>query len=387
MDNQNPMNGGMPQGQGQYGGQNTPPQNQNGNPQSSVVVQPGLDNLENVQTQSVVESAREEAEKELEQVRAYNEALVRQQKAQENATKAKKTSVTIFGVIIFIVLLGVIAWLVVNAIILAQGPAGPGKDSEVIDPAQLAEIDGYKCTTTNCAKVVDLPDGRIIIRDTAYYIYDLEEKEATLTSIEEKDYHAITPFYWGDRLLAELDPESDASALYSITENRALTSYNFDTIYRDINDDVYKNQTSIKGSYIIVKGSGNYRMINVATGTEVVRGTNKVYKYGNFFFGYENGNEVRAYNSSGRQIKIAYAKEDFYVKDGKYLVFIDKDGSYEIYDGISEDDIDEGALYDYLWDIDEEVMRATLNRNNTFYHISKNQQTLTTSAKKHTIEV
>ena len=250
MDNQNPMNGGMPQGQGQYGGQNTPPQNQNGDPQSSVVVQPGLDNLENVQTQSVVESAREEAEKELEQVRAYNEALVRQQKAQENATKAKKTSVTIFGVIIFIVLLGVIAWLVVNAIILAQGPAGPGKDSEVIDPAQLAEIDGYKCTTTNCAKVVDLPDGRIIIRDTAYYIYDLEEKEATLTSIEEKDYHAITPFYWGDRLLAELDPESDASALYSITENRALTSYNFDTIYRDINDDVYKNQTSIKGSYI-----------------------------------------------------------------------------------------------------------------------------------------
>ena len=267
MDNQNPMNGGMPQGQGQYGGQNTP--------------QPGLDTLENVQTQSVVESAREEAEKELEQVRAYNEALVRQQKAQENATKAKRTSVTIFGVIIFIVLLGVIAWLVVNAIILAQGPAGPGKDSEVIDPAQLAEIDGYKCTTTNCAKVVDLPDGRIIIRDTAYYIYDLEEKEATLTSIEEKDYHAITPFYWGDRLLAELDPESDASALYSITENRALTSYNFDTIYRDINDDVYKNQTSIKGSYIIVKGSGNYRMINVATGTEVVRGTNKVYKYGN----------------------------------------------------------------------------------------------------------
>ena len=372
MDNQNPTNGGMPQGQGQNGGQNTPPQNQNSNPQSNVVVQPGLDNLENVQTQSVVESAREEAEKELEQVRAYNEALVRQQKAQENATKAKKTSVAIFGIIIAIILVGVIGWIVVNSIILAQAPAGPGEGPEVVDPTKLAEIDGYKCTTTDCAKVVDLPDGRIIIRDTAYYIYDLEEKEATLTSIEEKDYHAITPFYWGDRLLAELDPESDASALYSITENRSLTGYNFDTIYRDINDDVYKNQTSIKGSYIIVKGSGNYRMINVATGAEVVRGSNKVYKYGNFFFGYENSNEVRAYNSYGRQIKIAYAKEDFYVKDGKYLVYVEEDGSYEIYDGISEDDIDEGALYDYLWNIDEGVMRATLNRNNTFYHISKN---------------
>jgi len=221
MDNQNPIqNGGMPQNA-------TPPQDQNNynqpQPSNNVVVmpdgspnptaQPSTDpNLVNVQTQSIVKSAREEAEQELAQVKAYNDEMLRRERAAEGVNTAKRTGLLIFGIILGVAVVGVIIWLVVSAIIFAQHPVDPTDLPPEEDPAKLGEVDGYKCKTANCEKVVDLPDGRIIIRDTSYYIYDLEEKVATLTTIENRDYHAITPFYWGKRLLAELDPESDSSA-------------------------------------------------------------------------------------------------------------------------------------------------------------------------------
>ena len=53
-----------------------------------VVVHPN--NFENVQSQSMVESARETANEELAQIKAYNDAILRQEKAQENKNKAKQ---------------------------------------------------------------------------------------------------------------------------------------------------------------------------------------------------------------------------------------------------------------------------------------------------------
>ena len=372
MDNQFPMNGGMPQNP-------TPPSELDPTRpgESSVIVQPGENgtvdnpnsNLENIQTQSVVESAREEAEHELAQVKAYNEAMMHQQRAAETATKAKRTGLTIFGIIVGILLFGVIAWLVINSIILAQNPAKPGEKPGPDDPTQLAVIDGYKCTTTNCSKVVDLPDGRIIIRDTDFYIYDLEEKEAVMTSIENKDYHAITPFYWGDRLLAELDPESDSSALYNITNNYAVTGYDYDTIYNDINNDVYKNQKHVLGNYIIVHGSGSYRFIDLSSGGEVIRAAEKVFTHGKYFFGFEAGDEIRAYTMSGTQIAAAKSGEKFYLK-GDELVHLNEKDAFEVYNAAGEKQ-KKGGCYDVIRKIPRKELRARLEKDSSYYKILK----------------
>ena len=377
MDNQNPMtNGGMPQNA-------TPPQDQtnyNQAPMSSnVVVQPGTPdippenaqdpNIVNVQTQSIVESAREEAEKELEQVKADNDEMLRRERAAEAANTAKRTGLTIFGIILGIAVVVITIWLVVNSVILAQGPADPGEKPPEADPDELSVIDGYKCTTTNCEKVVDLPDGRIIIRDTNYYIYDLEEREAILTTIENRDYHAITPFYWGERLLAELDPESDPSAIYNISENHATTGYNYDAIYHDIEDEVYKDQKHVLGKMIIVKGSGSYRFIDLTTGSEIVRGSNKVFTHGNFYFGYEAGNEIRAYTSTGKQFKAAKENERFYVKD-KYVVYLNDKDSFEVYDEQGAKMGPKDNLCTTLRKINRKTLRSTLDKDNSYYNIN-----------------
>ena len=372
MDNQFPMNGGTPQ-------YPTPPSEPDPTrpDENSVVVQPDENggannpnsNLENIQTQSVVESAREEAEHELEQMKAYSEAMMHQQHAQETAAKAKRTGATIFGIIVGIILLGVVAWLIINAVILAQNPAKPGEKPGEDDPAQLAVIDGYKCTTTNCSKVVDLPDGRIIIRDTDYYIYDLEEREATMTSIENKDYHAITPFYWGDRLLAELDPESDPSAIYNITNNYAVTGFEYDTIYSDIKDDVYKNQTHVLGNLIIVHGSGSYRFIDLSGGGEVIRAAEKVFTHGKYYFGFEVNDEIRAYTLSGTQIKAAKSGEKFYLK-GDELVYLNEKDAFEVYNPSGEKQ-KKGGCYDVLRKINRKSLRATIEKDSSYYKILK----------------
>lgn len=377
MDNQNPMmNGGMPQSA-------TPPQDQGNNiqpqPSNNVVVmpsdepnvpaQPSTDpNLVNVQTQSIVKSAREEAEQELAQVKAYNDEMLRRERAAEGVNTAKRTGVIIFGVILAIAVVVAAVWLIVNSVILAQRPADPTELPPEEDPTELGVVDGYKCKTTNCEKVVDLPDGRIIIRDTSYYIYDLEEKTATLTTIEDHDYHAITPFYWGKRLLAELDPESDPSAIYNITENYAVTGYNYDTIYRDIEDDVYKNQKQIIDKLIIVKGSGSYRFIDLATGSEIIRATEKVFTHGNFYFGYEANNEIRAYTSSGTQFKVVKSNELMFLKND-YAIFLSDKDSFEVYNSAGEKMNTKDSMYQEIRKISRKVLRDTLNKDKSYYKI------------------
>ena len=154
-----------------------------------VVVHPN--NFENVQSQSMVESARETANEELAQIKAYNDAILRQEKAQENKNKAKRTIIYvilgIFGAIVIIVLV----WMLVNAIIAMQSPAGPGTDPTPVDPEKLDTVDGYKCETSKCYKAADLPDGRLIIRDTNFFIYNTETEESVMTNIENQEYHAI----------------------------------------------------------------------------------------------------------------------------------------------------------------------------------------------------
>ena len=166
MDNQNANNGGFPQNP-------NPPQNNNQQPTPNQ----NTNNLENVRTQSVIESAREVAEKELAAQQAHNLQVLKAQQAaarhEEEKHIAVKVALAIFGVIIAIALI----WLVIEVIkILNTGSRSDGcvnsdgtisksccdraeyKDhascQDVINP--LPTIEGYKCTQKDCKKMADI---------------------------------------------------------------------------------------------------------------------------------------------------------------------------------------------------------------------------------------
>ena len=352
MDNQNAINDGE-----------KPQQPANSNP----VAKPS--NLVNVQTQSVVESPREVVEAELARVKALNDEALRQQKI---AARKKKTKRILIFTLLGIFALGLLAtliWLIVNVIVGIRNPVSTSGSGNSGDNTALSSIDGYQCQTTKCSRVADVPDGRILIRDTKYYLYNKDTKEAKVTSIEEQDYHSITPFKWGDKLFAVLDPEADASALFSITENRLVTDYNYDQFYLDINDKVYSDMTDIAGKYIVAKALGQYRLINVATGSESVRADNRVLVHGNYFFGYESNGERRVYNVNGTQILISKSNYELYIKDG-YVINAANGNGFEMYN-TNADQVSEGSLSEWLNSLDIDTIVNTLNGRSDFYHVPK----------------
>ena len=97
MDNQNANNGGFPQGQ-------NPPLDNN---QPPIPPNQAAGNLENIRTQSVVESSRDVAEKELAAQEARNNQILKQQQAAARHDKemhvAVKVVLIIFGILIFLI--------------------------------------------------------------------------------------------------------------------------------------------------------------------------------------------------------------------------------------------------------------------------------------------
>ena len=152
--------------------------------------------FENMRSQSVVYSQREITEQQLAEVRARNEAAVREAKLREAQEKAKRTSVKI-GLIIFIVIIVVaVGWLLIVILSHTDPVVPPTPEPEPEKPVELSKVDGYSCETTVCGKIVDLPDGRIVLRDTAYYIYNTSTKERLSTTIDQQDYNSVKPFIW-----------------------------------------------------------------------------------------------------------------------------------------------------------------------------------------------
>lgn len=332
----------------------------------SVVVQPG--NFENVQSQSIVETTREEASEELAQIKAFNEEMERQQKLQERRNKTRRIIIYVILGFFGAAVAGILIWMLVNAIIAAQSPVNPGEEPDPEKPAQYDTVDGYKCETSNCYKVVELPDERILIRDEDFYIYDTTEKKATLTTIENQEYHSITPFKWGDKILLDLDPESEKSGLYSVTDNSQLISFKYDSFYRDIKDDVYREMTWVEGQYIVAKLSGSYRLARIYDGQEIIRGAERVFIHDNFCVGFEKDGERRIYTKNGKQIKVVEKGGKIFIH-GSTVVYVSSDDYYfELYDSAGEE-IYEGQEYDYLSEIDYEVFTETLSKNKVYYKV------------------
>ena len=339
--------------------------------QNNPFVKLGEAKYENVQTQSVVVSTREEADAQLAAINAQNAEILRQQKLAEEAAKAKRTGVYIAIGIFFAAILIVGGWLIVNAIIASQKTVTPEDLAGPEEEAKYGRVEGYKCTNEKCEKATDIDSDNIIVRDgSKFYIFNKTDKKKTLTSIASKEYHAITIFKWGNDNLAILDPESGQSALYNVTSNRQLTEFSYDEFYTDINTDIYKDMAWVAGQYIIARNGTSQRLINVSLGTEMIRANKKVFVHDKFFFGYETDGTIHVYNSTPTQFVIVKADEYAFTKSG-YLLVVRDNGSVVIYDSTGA----KPKTNDFTKAINAMKSKERLNtllNDKSFFHIPAN---------------
>ncbi len=356
MDNQNANNGGFPQSP-------NPPQDNSQQPPTPAQGQAPMsgpnpnDNMENLRTQSVVESARDVAEKELAAQEAYNAQILKNQQAAIRRDKemhiAVKIALIIFGILIFAALI----WLVVQIVISAT----PQKPNECLnedgtvnssccdrpeykDNAACKEandpyptVDGYKCNSDkHCRKMTDIiKDELIIVKDTKYYLYDIKKATATPTTIDNSiDYNEMTSFEWGKgAYYVILEPNTGQYGLYSVKDNTQVIPNSVTRYYTDIKHKAYSQMTDVLGKYIIVRESSQYRLYNIVDGTKIAGGANGVFVHKNYVIGYENDNIRRVYNLNGTQVLLAKEGEELYEREGylfsygKTLAGVDKNGT------------------------------------------------------------
>ena len=240
--------------------------------QNNPFIKTGPETYQNVQTQSVVMSTREEADEQLAAIVTHNAEILRQQKLAEEAAKAKRTGIYIGIGVFFAVILVVAGWLVVNAVIASQKSIQSGSEIVNDGPTKYGRVEGYKCKTEKCEKMADITKKDILVRDgKQYFMFNTETKDTSLTTIPEEEYHAITPFVWGGKNFVVLDPESAQSGLFSITDNRQVADFAYDAFFMDINSDEYKDMTWVDSKYIVAKSAGSMRLIQINNGAELVR--------------------------------------------------------------------------------------------------------------------
>lgn len=279
--------------------------------------------FENRRSQSMVYSQREVTEQQLADVRARNEAAMRAQQHQIAEEKAKRGAFKL-GIGIFIAFLVIIAIVLVFVVLTSiRRPVAPPEPEPEEKPTALSTVDGYSCETQVCGKVTDLPDGRIVLRDTAYYIYNTQTKERTSTTIDTVDHNTITSFTWGGKIYLTLDPSSGQTALFSVDENRYVTRYDYDKFYIDINDSVYDEMHQVEGEYIVAKSGSNLKLIELTSGMQVISGHNRVFIHDGYFFSYQEDGRIYAYTSGGELIKVLDPSEGsvFYTREGRLLSF------------------------------------------------------------------
>ena len=324
---------------------------------------------ENQRSQSVIYSQREITEQQLAEVRARNEAALREQQRIATEEKVERASFKT-GVGIFIAAIVVVAIILVVVIISSiRTPVAPPEEPPEDPPMELSTVDGYSCETQTCGKVTDLPDGRIVLRDSKYYIYDTKTKERNSTTIDEQDYITVYSFYWGDKIYITLDPTSDLTALYSVEENRYVVPYSYDKYYTDINDSVYDEMHQIEGSYIVAKVGNTFKIVNLTSGQPVANGSSRVFTHDGFYFGYEEGNRIYIYTQTGKTITtITQGDTDrVFTREGR-LVVVKESYDIRMYDQTGEE-ISDDPIYDEIFENGGDDYLGYIIKNTKFYQI------------------
>ncbi len=331
--------------------------------------------LENVRTRSLVESPREVSAEELAKAQAYQQELARQERVYKTKKRAEKTGVYvglgIFG-IIFVV---AIIFVVVGVLGGGYGFGNNIRGGESEEDKKLSVIDGYQCTTAKCQRMDDLPDGRILLRDNEYFIYNKASGETTLTTIENQDYNSIKSFSWGGKIYAIVYPTTEKKGLFSIDENRLVVDYAYDEFYTEASNSAYNEMTWAEGKYIIARKDSpvEYSALDLSTGQSVLRASSRVFIHDGFFIALNSDGSRLVYRAGeGSAFLVLESTEKLYTRDG-VLVRVEADGGLTYYNTAGEEVYDDNVGFaDSLDEYDSDQIPSIIARDNRFYSIPGN---------------
>jgi len=305
--------------------------------QGKTATMPTLISYENARTTSLIQSERDNVQAQLDQMHAQNMAATRRVRRKAAVEKAAQKGTKILIAIVVFVILSLIAVIGYNIYLntqkpqpIAPTPVDPVPDPDPNpdpDPDQHTgvKIGEYECENADCSSVADLPDGRKVINDGGYKLLDPQTNDTIIIAIDDQEYRGFVGFAWGDRILLEIDSNT-GSGLYSITDNRKITEFAYDSFIRDANDPAYADQQYIIGPYIIAVSGEQFRMINITDGKEKIFGTSRVFNYQNTYFVGVNGLTRKVYSDSGVSVGT------FVYSDTKNdLAYVEKSTNYLIH--------------------------------------------------------
>ena len=284
--------------------------------------------LKNARTQSMVISTREQAEQELQQMQALQQQQAHEQAIEAGVVTAKKTGVYVIIATICIILIVLVAILIFTLIPYLRKP-----HNSVIDPqskiGDTTSIGFYNCQTSECTELTELSDGRVLVSDGSYVILNNETEEEFTTAISGF-YDSAVAFTWGEKEYVHVKQSTGVGAIFSITDNKYITSNSYESVFTNIEDDVYAGQKWIEPKYIIAKRSGDFRMVNMESGKDVVQGAGGVFATtNNYFIAYDQDGKKRVFNDSN--IQLALVEDGLVFTRGNYVIVVNNGGGYDVY--------------------------------------------------------
>jgi hypothetical protein len=273
-------------------------------------------------------------------LRKNAEKLSEEEKAAKRAeNKLEFKRIAKFAGLFFaaLVLISGIFWAIFT---LLPRPGGSEDDETEQIPEEnenFPNLGGFQCQTSECYNVAALPDGREVIRDTAYYIFDSSTNTSARLSLSETRFREFTPFAWGDEILAVYAKTTGNFGLFSISANRQLVGFSYEKFHININDSVYDDMQWIEGKYIIGETAYFKYLFDVSTGDVIVSSTDRIFLYGSFIFNFENTGSIIIYNNSGNRL-LSFKTDDFLavLETGELLVVPAGRNSFDLYSTTGE---------------------------------------------------
>lgn len=324
--------------------------------------------LENVKTKSIVESRHESASEELRQLQALEEQRLAQQRAEIKAAAAKKTGTYITVTIICVVLLICLVFFFLSLVKYLRKPTSIEISGNTGGSSETVKIGTYTCKKSDCNSKLDLADGRQLIKDDSYLLYNQGTEESFVLTLEG-DYAEFNEFKWGEKHYLLAKNSDGLGAIFSVTDNKYVTDAVYESVLGDASDSAYDRMSWAVGRFIIAKRSGSYRLVSIEDGTEKVSGILGVFAtQSGYYISREEGGVLRVFNSSKQQIILTEEGERLYERDG-FLILADED-DFDVYnnDGDTVDD-EECSFYDELDDLEDESIVGFLNGNSAYFHI------------------
>lgn len=286
----------------------------------------------NIRTQSLVESSRDDAQREYDRIVAQQQAYEHQQKVDAAVQTGSRAASYIAICILVVLIIGAGSWVAYNLFRLNSGGEIAEGTPDEPTVVEAGHIGTYTCKESDCKQILELSEDELLIRDDGYYVYNMHTGEVRLTTLWNEDFEDISLHHYGDK--DYLVATTDKSALFNLTDNIDVTDFQYEEFIFDTTHEAYKGKTGIENSYIIAV-DGDYRMISIKSGEELVRGTAAVYEYDPFYISYSSDGKRYVYNNEKRQVCTVLDEQDYIYIIKKEIVIVAKPDGQTTYYNLS----------------------------------------------------